>query len=292
MTVEGTPRASVIVRTKDKADTVEATFSALRAQTVPVEIVVVDSGSTDGTLEIARRHADRLVEIPAAAFTFGRALNVGARTAAAPIHVALSAHCRPEREDWIERTLRHYERPEVAATNGQLHRWDGRPLLEPVDQTPAVLRAAPGWGFSNHAASWRASVWRELPFDEGMEACEDKEWAARVIRAGHAVVFDPLLHVDGRHRKAAGTRALFDRTRREARAMAAAGLVAAFPPRTALREWWADLPAESMSPAVFHRVNWLRMADIAGRCVGDREGRRTAAGAGPSTPSGTPVEAR
>jgi len=59
-----------------------------------------------------------------------------------------------------------------------------------------------------------------------------------------------------------------------------------------VREWWAELPAESMSPAVFHRVNWLRMADIAGRCVGDREGRRTAAGAGPSTTSGTPVEAR
>jgi rhamnosyltransferase len=292
MTGSGTPRASVIVRTKDKADTVGATFASLRAQTVGVEIVVVDSGSTDGTLEIARRHADRLVEIPAARFSFGRALNVGAEAAAAPVHFALSAHCRPERDDWVERALRHYTRPEVAATNGQLHRWDGRPLLEPVDQTPAVLRSAPGWGFSNHAASWRASVWRETPFDEEMEACEDKEWAARVICSGRVVVFDPLLHVDGRHRKAAGTRALFDRTRREARALAAAGLVPEFPPRAAVREWWAELPGESMSPAVFHRVNWLRMADIAGRCVGDREGRRTAAGAGPSTTSGTPVEAR
>ena len=136
---------------------------------------------------------------------------------------------RPERDDWVERALSHYERPEVAATNGQLHRWDGRPLLEPVDQTLAVLRCAPGWGFSNHAASWRASVWRGPPFDEAMEACEDKEWAARVLRGGRVVVFDPLLHVDGRHRKAAGTRALFDRTRREARAIAAAGLVPEFP---------------------------------------------------------------
>ena len=95
MTTNGTARASVIVRTKDKADTVEATFAALRPQTVPVEVVVVDSGSTDGTLEIARRHADRLVEIPAEAFTFGRALNVGAAAATAPVHFALSAHCGP-----------------------------------------------------------------------------------------------------------------------------------------------------------------------------------------------------
>jgi rhamnosyltransferase len=292
MTIDGTPRASVIVRTKDKADTVEATFAALRAQTVAVEIVVVDSGSTDATLDLARRSADRVVEIPAAAFTYGRALNMGAAAAAAPIHFALSAHCAPDRDDWVERTLRHYERPEVAATNGQLHRWDGRPLLEPVDQTPAVLRAAPGWGFSNHAASWRASVWRDMPFDEAMEACEDKEWAARVIRAGGVVVFDPLLHVDGRHRKAAGMRALFDRTRREARALAAAGLVPEFPPGAAVREWWADLPAESMSPAVFHRVNWLRMADIAGRCVGDREGRRAGGAAARAATSRTPAEVR
>ncbi len=81
-----------------------------------------------------------------------------------------------------------------------------------MDQTFAVLRSAPGWGFSNHAASWRASVWRETPFHEGMEACEDKEWAARVIRGGHVVVFDGSLHVDVPPPQRGGHGALSDRT--------------------------------------------------------------------------------
>ena len=112
------PPASVIVRTRDAAATVERVFRALRAQTVESEILVVDSGSTDGTLDVARRWCDRLLTLSPSDFSFGRALNVGAAAARAPVHFALSAHCWPERTDWIERSLRHYERADAAGTSG------------------------------------------------------------------------------------------------------------------------------------------------------------------------------
>src|SRR5207253_519729 len=110
--------ATVIVRARDAAETIERTLQSLRAQTVRAELLVVDSGSTDGTLEIAFRLADRVVQMPPEEFTFGRALNVGAHEAKGSIHFALSAHCFPERTDWIERSLAHYERADVAAPCG------------------------------------------------------------------------------------------------------------------------------------------------------------------------------
>ena len=115
------PRASVVVRAKDEARDIERTFKALRRQTVPVEIVVVDSGSTDGTVEIAKRWCDRLIEIPAESFTYGYSANLGAEAASAPFCFSLSAHCAPLGDDWVERSLRHYAREDVAATNG-IHR--------------------------------------------------------------------------------------------------------------------------------------------------------------------------
>ena len=112
------PRASVVVRAKDEARDIERTFKVLRRQTVPVEIVVVDSGSTDGTVEIAKRWCDRLIEIPAENFTYGYSANLGAEAASAPFCFSLSAHCAPEGDDWVEHSLRHYAREDVAATNG------------------------------------------------------------------------------------------------------------------------------------------------------------------------------
>jgi rhamnosyltransferase len=265
---------SVIVRAKDEAATIERTLSLVRDQTVAVELIVVDSGSTDGTLEIARALCDRLISIPPDRFTFGRALNVGADAASAKIHFALSAHCLPERSDWVERSLRHYERPDVAATNDSPFYPDQRPLREVFYQDAATARAHPLWGFSNHAASWRASVWQQFRFSESMEACEDKEWSWRVLNAGWVIAYDPLLSVSTAHCERSGVRRYYARVEREARELAAYGDFPTFRLRDAGAEWWNGYPADSRYPPLFHRANYYRVAEIAGKYVGARRGRR------------------
>lgn len=266
------PRASVVVRAKNEARDIERTFRALRRQTVQVEIVVVDSGSTDGTVEIARRYADRLVEIPAESFTYGHALNVGAEAARAPVHFSLSAHCFPERADWVERSLRHYERDDVAGTNGIQTFPDGTPVEEVFFQDAQHVRANLLWGFSNHAASWRAELWRELPFDAELTSSEDRKWALQVTEAGWVIAYDPALWVDLSHQWDGG--ALFQYRRR---AMETRGLgeFAPLPPyraRDAVREWWT--PPDRRHSALFHRVNYRRLAGILGKYRGLQATRR------------------
>ncbi|HMJ01852.1 MAG TPA: glycosyltransferase [Conexibacter sp.] len=265
------PRASVIVRAKDSGRTVGRTLALIRAQTVAAEIVVVDSGSSDETLAIARAAADQVVEIPAERFSFGRALNVGAAAAEAPIHFALSSHVVPPDERWIERSLAQYARADVAGTSGApMLPGSSEPLTSTFHQTLADALAAPYWGFSNTASSWRAAVWQQLPFDEQLQACEDKEWALRALAAGWTIAVDPTLRVADAHRHTPGLRHLYRRTRREAEAIAS---FVPLPPATLrglLDEWWSSAAGADPRARARQRLSPPRLVDLLARFQGQR----------------------
>jgi rhamnosyltransferase len=265
--------ASAIVRTRDSADTLERALTGLREQTVPVEIVVVDSGSTDGTLEIARRGADRVIEIAPHEFTYGHALNLGAAQAGARVHFALSSHCVPPARDWVERSLAHYDRAEVAATSGYHPPGPGG-RSDAVMQDIQLLRADPYWGYSNTAGSWRAELWERFPFDERLEAAEDREWSWRVLEAGYVVAMDPALEVISEHRRSQGLRDLYRRQVRESRVIA--GLEAGPTPsvREAFGAWWDVSPPPGRSAVRVRSSPW-HIAAALGRYVGARSARRT-----------------
>ena len=60
------------------------------------EIIVVDSGSTDGAKEYCRSQKVKLVNIPSQNFNYANALNKGARVAEGRYLVRLSGDCIPQ----------------------------------------------------------------------------------------------------------------------------------------------------------------------------------------------------
>ena len=67
-----------------------------------VEIILVDSGSTDRTLEIASQYPVRVVHIQPQDFTFGYSLNQGITASHGELIVIASAHVYPVYPDWLE----------------------------------------------------------------------------------------------------------------------------------------------------------------------------------------------
>jgi rhamnosyltransferase len=268
------PPVSVIVRTKDSAATLGPVLTALRAQTVASEIIVVDSGSSDRTLEIADQYADRILTMAPEAFTFGGSLNLGARAASAPIHAALSSHSLPHDEGWLERSLSKYSRADVAATSAApTAPGEADPLQGTYYQTLADARAHPWWGFSNTGATWRAEVWGQFPFDEQLTASEDKEWGMRVLSHGWTIAVDPSLAVGDTHRSARGLRYLYWRTRREFVEIASFAEVPPYTLRDLASQWLRDVPSAAPYRGWRRRLNPNRLVELAAKYQGLRSAR-------------------
>jgi rhamnosyltransferase len=258
-------RAGVVIRVRDEAAALGRLLGLLRAQTALHEVVVVDSGSSDGSAELAEREGARVLHIER--FTFGGALNLGAAAVTAPVVVALSAHAFPRDAGWLERMAAALDDPQVACAFGAERDWAGRELREPVRQDAALLRAHPEWGYSNGAGAFRSALWRERGFREDMPGTEDREWSLWALERGHVCVLDPALAVDHDHAHDS-LRECFVRYRREARGYAMFLDLPPYGARDALREWWADQGWHRSRARA--RLDPRRAARLAGKWAGRR----------------------
>jgi len=263
------PEISIVVRTFNSAATLDRTLDSVRSQTLPAQIVVVDSGSTDDTLRIARDRADRVGTLAHAEFSYGRALNVGARLASSPYCGSLSSHTVLPRTDWLEIAHGHLTAGAVATCGGETD-GAGNPLTEPLRADAAYLRRHRYWGFTNTASLWDNRVWRGRVFDESLVASEDQEWSWRAVEAGGPLVVDPRLTVSGSHRRTAGLRAYHRRMVREIRALEHVRPLSRYPVLRGVTDWARSEPSDPFvsSTRAFGRT---RLLDIAARWDAGRQ---------------------
>jgi rhamnosyltransferase len=150
--------------------------------------VVVDNESTDGSAEMAAASGAKLVNLPRNEFTYGHAINVGVANASAEIIIMLSSHSLPLGKHFIEDSLEPFADPKVAAVRcirlEYADEW-----LDPVALEGPVTWDSP-W-MENNGCAFRKVVWQQIPFDEQIEACEDRLWSHQVLHAGHRIVTAP-----------------------------------------------------------------------------------------------------
>jgi rhamnosyltransferase len=255
--------ASAIVRTYNSAGTVADTLASLRRQDVPVEIVVVDSGSDDATLEVVAADADVVVRLARSEFTYGRALNAGAAVASASMHVALSSHCALPREDWVRIARAHLDAG-AGAVVGLAVDGEGGPLDAPFVADRDYLVGHQHWGLSNHASAWSAEVWRRHRFSESLAATEDKEWSWRALEHSGPLIVDPRLVVPGEHRRSAGARAYYRRRLKEIATIHELRPLPAYGLRRAVGEWVSKEPTDPFTTNA-RRCGRTRLIEVAAR---------------------------
>jgi len=205
---------SIILLTKNGIRYLERVLKAIFAQQTSrrFELIAIDSGSSDGTLELLRRFPVSLHEITPESFNHGETRNFGASLARGEYLIFLSQDAEPANDRWLDQLVAPLEEKEevAGAYPGFLPRrgcypMEAReildwPLISAEIGVPMVKRAignpeyaANPWPFihfPNSCSCIRRSVLERFPF-KPVNFAEDQEWAKRVLEAGFATVFNP-----------------------------------------------------------------------------------------------------
>lgn len=197
---------SILILTKNEkaniANCLDAVYSQKTARRV--EVIVVDSGSTDGTPDIARRYPVRFVEIAPEEFHHARTRNYAASLAAEKCLVYLAADALPSSDEWLEALVSHFDDPLVAAVYGRQlpkekatgERW--ATLSKVYPEQPIVKERGRKrqlgyvyYHFSTVNAALRRDVWEAVRFPEELKVFEDVGIAKKILDSSLRIVYEP-----------------------------------------------------------------------------------------------------
>ena len=206
------PLVSIVIPAKNGASTIEKCLQSISEQTYKnLEVLLIDSGSTDDTIFIASRFCFvRILEIPPHTFNHGLTRNLGVSEANGDLVLFTVQDAYGASTDWIETMVNHFLiDQEVVGVCGQQivphdqdknpHEWF-RPINSPTIRkvqikdpaltsqlSPQQLKEICGWDDVN--AMYRKLIFKSFPFKK-TDFAEDLHWAKEVVLAGHKVIYD------------------------------------------------------------------------------------------------------
>lgn len=197
--------ASVIIRTYNEDIYLDELLVAIESQKTPdfeLETVIVDSGSTDNTLEIASAHGCRITRIKKEDFSFGRSLNIGCKFAGGDYLLFISGHCVPSNDTWVEKLIRPLTNGSANYTYGRQVGRDSTKYSERrlFNKYYSKISQIPQQGYfcNNANAAITRESWSKFNFNEGLTGLEDMYLGKQIVESGGKIAYvadAPIYHI-------------------------------------------------------------------------------------------------
>lgn len=262
------PFVSIIMRSFNEAWALRETLPAVQAQEYNNwELIVIDSGSTDGSVELIRkanpRHFVQVTE-----YNPSRVMNQGMQVARADFGIFLNADATPQGPNWLRPLVTALQNPRTAAVFGrQIPRPDCQAIyVHDYERCFGESRESGAWEhfFSMVSSGLRKDVWAKRGFLEKMQYSEDDEYTRWCRAQGYDVIYVPESVVMHSHNYT--PQQAYKRSFGEARALAAVWNGERDDiswPRTVLLGWLNDVRRDLRFCVRTNRLNeWPHAARI------------------------------
>ncbi len=207
--------ASIIIITKNQKPLLQRTLPTLLEQNFKdkIEIIVVDSGSSDGAVEYVKSLPVTLVKIKPQDFNYAYAFNSGCRQAKGEFLIRLSGDCIPLKNDFVKELLMPFADPKVGATYGKYQTsgnpgtthspfWPSKRFPTNLTRYSIKITRFTGWSLNTSKRNYafnlaggccaiRKKVWDLKHFDEIFPEGEDAEYAWFLHLIGYDIVYNP-----------------------------------------------------------------------------------------------------
>ncbi len=206
---------SVVVPVKNGQKYLDLLLQAVFSQEINArfEVIMVDSGSTDNTLDIIKRYPVSLYEIKAAEFNHGLTRNLAISKARGEYIVLMTQDAVPYDNQWMKKLVDNFANDEHLAGVYSRHlphkdscaltrmivkkfftseagRRESR-ITEIEDYNRLSPREKHRFcNFDNVSSCIRRSIWRDIPFPD-TDFAEDLEWSKKILESGYGIVYEP-----------------------------------------------------------------------------------------------------
>ncbi len=189
-------KISLVMRSYNEAWAISETLEAVFNQDYDgeIELIVIDSGSTDGSHDIIRRfNPKEFIVLEPGTYVPGKVLNQGFQLSSSNWVVFLNSDATPANNQWLTELLA------AAVDSSKLGAAFSRQV--PRDDCQAVFahdyercfgpeRESANWDhfFSMVSCVAYKPTWEQIPIREDLQYAEDDEWTRRLKAAGYEII--------------------------------------------------------------------------------------------------------